>query len=472
MNEKSKEKIILNYLFNNGPTYSHDLQAILEDTIPRSTFFSYLKQLKNNKLIKMETILGATKTRKRYTITNKGIQYNLSAFDDNIIKLKIDLKDIEKNFFPLLERLEREFPLTNERKILIYLTWPLITNTIPNYIQSESLFAKHKFFILINQLSHDLEQKNLISYTEFSKIFNLKEIDLKFYLEKLIEQTTFPDWHKLEINDDQDMFYSYSFGFGRALYSLIIYFMKSDLSFNPILNLTPIEFSGELSVKLPKLMEKLLPISSVEQYFEHYFDYEKEIIKILPQNIKFFIKKFFNSDYSNAILNHSKIIPYEKLWKTQEWRKISDDMSFSNFFNSFNEILSETKFLKIHENLAMEEIIIELIFLFEIEKLALKYFSDKEKRINLINSYITILNEKLSHIIKESEQGNENIDDKITIRNIGEYSDSIRKKSGKTEELDEKLIQVAKEYNMKLKQLLKLKLFGKLDTELKNYPGN
>ncbi len=476
---KNKEKIILKYLYNRGTTYSRDLEKFFDKKIPRSTFFHYLKQLKNKELIQIETINEATRKRIKYSITDKGIEEIRLEVEEPIIKLEIDIKDIEFEFFPLIEKLETKYPLNVERKFIIFLTWPYIKNNIPNLIQNKDFFCKIKLFLLLNQLNYNLEIKDLISYSNFSKLFNINKVELRFYIQKLIEQSnyldSFPDLHKLSINEDKDIFYSYSFGFGKILYSLIIFFMKSDLSFNPILNLFPREFIGEPSIKLQEKLENLLNISSIEQFFEHFFDFEKEITKIFPQNLKFFIKKFFKTNYLNSIITYTRNIPYKKLYETQKWRKKSGELIFSNFMNLFNKTLIEKNILRIKENLAMMEVIGELKIFFEIDKYLLDYYKKENriKKLNSINSYLKYLNERLGQIIDRNKNLYQDIDKVIKDQEIDIHLEKFKTKHDVIlDENDLKFLQLTRTYSFEVNRKLKNKALKQIRIELRNLTDN
>lgn len=251
--------------------------------------------------------------------------------------------------------------------------------------------------------------------------------------------------------------------------------MNSDLSFNPVLNLFPREFIGKPSLKLQKKLEELLPITSIEQYFEHFFDFEKEIIRIFPQNLKPFLRKFFKTNYLNSIITYSKNIPYKKLYKTQQWRKQSSELIFSKILNLFNLPLSETNILQIKENLAMIEVVRELIFFFEIDKLLLHILKrdNKVKRISSIDFYSKYLNERLEQIIKINKSSFQEIDETIKAQDFDIHLYKFQKKFAiDLNEIDLKFLQLTRTYSFELDKRLKNKAFKKLRAEMKELPKN
>lgn len=471
MSEKDKDKLILRYLFDKGPTFTHELETHFEKKIPHSTFYYNLKILLENELIKKKQILNDIKNRAKYTITDKGIKVIQSEIENPVSILKIDIKDIENDFFPLIDKLDQEFPLSKDRKESIFLTWSLIVNIIPKSMLNEIAFSKIKFFIILNQLTHNLKQKDLVPYSSYSRIFNLKKIDLKFYVNRFIEYSTFPDWHKIKIENDQDVFYSFSYGFGRTLYSLITYFMKKDISFDSGLDFVPWNYHENSDTIFQQKIQEFMPNRSPEQIIEQYFDYEKEIIRILPSNLRFALKKLFSSDYLNIVINYSKSIPYEKLRQIFEWRIVSKKQIISKLFQSLNESLNEPKTSENLEIALLISILSDLKFLFEIEKLISKFRNNKEKIIK-IDSSINFLNEKWNQIlgsIQKDRKPEEFLHYKDIEKNLGLFQLKFGESS---EDMMNTYKQIIDRYNEELMKPLKNKLIGELREELKRFKEN
>lgn len=467
MNEKSKDKLILKYLFTKGPAYTYELEKYFEKKIPRSTFYYNLKLLLENELIKKKIESNGGKSRTKYIITDKGIRVFQSEIENPASMLKINLKDIENNFFPIIEKLDREFPINPEHKTYIFLTWPLVVDIIPNSALNEIPFSKIKLFILVNQLTHNLKQKELIPYSLYSKIFNLKKIDLKFYVKRFIEYSTFPDWHKLKLSSDQDVFYSFSFGFGRILYSLITYFMKKDVTFDSTLNLTPWDYIENINPITQKKIEKFMPTHPPERLIEQYFDYEKEIMKILPTNLRFTLRKFFESDYLNTVINYSNNIPYERLRQIHEWRVTSGKQIISRIFKSLNKSLNEPKTSENFEIALLLSIISDLKFFFEIDKIISKLRNNREKIIK-IDSCINFLNEKWNQILG-SIQENKKPEEFLHYKNIEKNLKLFQLKFGNSfEDMMNIYKQIIDRYNEELVKPLKTKLITELKEELEN----
>ncbi|MHA1267313.1 MAG: MarR family winged helix-turn-helix transcriptional regulator [Candidatus Helarchaeota archaeon] len=209
--DPSLELLVL--LMSNGPTYSSELaEEIAEKGISKPTFYRHIRKLEKQGCIKKEF---AKKGRKNTLISITGKGRN---FITPVIQTPpgINTENINQEFEEVLptlfEKLEEKFQVRDEIKIEIITMWPFLSNNDP--IIPKNRFNEIRLFILLNQINYYYNINNLISYSDFGKIFNFDEIDLKFYVKRLLETQIYWKWVRFEVKEGLDVFLLINFGFG------------------------------------------------------------------------------------------------------------------------------------------------------------------------------------------------------------------------------------------------------------------
>jgi len=284
---------ILSHLQLNGPTYTSDLYKILDKkNIHKSTFYRHFKKLRTNGYVKSDLIRSEQKTS-FVSITPSGRKFLYPKPPDPLndllgLNLKTLGNEIMETLPSLFEKLDQKVKLSGGAKADIIAMWPYLSNYGSTNL-SEEKFILVKFFILLNRVNFHYNSNMIVSYSQFEDIFSLDKVELKFYVKKLIEESTYLKWIKFELDMERDVFLLLTFGFGQILLHILLdsikfyflgnaeqIFQKFDIKSKIITELNS-EYFNTLFAFNPELRVLLAKTIEADVLFEEYFNWFKNI---------------------------------------------------------------------------------------------------------------------------------------------------------------------------------------------------